>query len=639
MIRSLIGQTLGRYRVVELLGRGGMAEVYKALDPQANPVAVKILYPFLAQDDGFLARFRREADTIARLQHPHIVRIHDFDIAEDLPYIVMEYVPGGTLYQRLTSLPSGWGLPLPEALSLMIQICQGMDHAHRRGVIHRDLKPHNVLFRTAQQIVISDFSLAKIVGSTQYSLTGGPLGSPAYMAPEQAQGLEGDARSDVYAMGLMLFEMLTGRPAFSAPTPFGVLMKQIHEPLPSPRELVSLLPPALEQILFRATAKDPAQRFPSAAALGQVLRAVAEGKPVDGVAPPQPTAAIKAPQLVISEEPRRRRWGRQQAIAWILIFFLAAGALSLLAPTLADQEGTAPPDPGSAAALESSPRMGAGDGSGDEPLFRGSEASPPANTTTAATPTSAGNVPVAPIPTATPTFTATKTPTPTPTKTPTPTATPTPTFTATLIPVLPGKYALHFDGDDILQAGAVHEKGRLTVEAYIVPSTSEALIIVGADDNIGWSLELNGGQLTFWVSNGEGWFFDRHPSPVSSGVRYHLAATFENNIARTFLNGAASPGSEVGPLGQGLFLRMGGLPGFAFYSGRLDEVRISKGIRYSGSFSPPSGPLVPDRDTLGLWHFDEGSGQIAFDSSQSGNHATLGTSSGPDPNDPTWVGV
>jgi hypothetical protein len=168
-------------------------------------------------------------------------------------------------------------------------------------------------------------------------------------------------------------------------------------------------------------------------------------------------------------------------------------------------------------------------------------------------------------------------------------------------------------------------------------NNADAVLIAGADDNTGWSLELNGGRLTFWLSTNQGWRYNQHLTLLQAGQWYHVAATYENATARTFVGGVASTASSVGTLTQGPALTIGGLPGYGLFNGTLDEMRISNVVRYAAGFTPSTVPFTPDANTLGLWHFNEGSGQTAFDVSASANHATLGTSATPDSADPLWV--
>jgi hypothetical protein len=232
--------------------------------------------------------------------------------------------------------------------------------------------------------------------------------------------------------------------------------------------------------------------------------------------------------------------------------------------------------------------------------------------------------------TPTPTATATPTPSPTPSQTPAPTATGAPG----------GNRALTFDGlNDQVVAGAVPGTGPLTIEAWVRPGLSNAnnLLLANADGSTGWSLELNNGQLTFWLATDRGWEFNRHTTPLAAGQWYHVAATLSGGQARTFVDGSAATATGVGTLMPGQALRFGGLAGYGFFNGTLDEVRLSNVARYSAAFTRPSGPFTPDANTLGLWHFDEGSGQQALDVSASANHATLGSGSGADSADPIWA--
>jgi hypothetical protein len=268
-----------------------------------------------------------------------------------------------------------------------------------------------------------------------------------------------------------------------------------------------------------------------------------------------------------------------------------------------------------------------------------------------------------PTPTATSTATSTPLPSPTatatrtPTTTPTATNTPLPTNTSTATPVPPSptptatptntptpatsvNYALSFDGaNDYVRAAQVLGTGPLTIEAWIRPATNNAngLIILGADDNSGWSLELNGGQLTLWLLTNQGWRFSQHATALQAGQWYHVAATVGGGNAQTFVNGNPSGATNVGTLTQGPDLRIGGLTGYAFFNGTVDEVRISNVVRYVANFGVPSAPFANDANTLGLWSFDDGSGQTAGDESSRQNNATLGSSAGSDSSDPTWV--
>jgi hypothetical protein len=179
----------------------------------------------------------------------------------------------------------------------------------------------------------------------------------------------------------------------------------------------------------------------------------------------------------------------------------------------------------------------------------------------------------------------------------------------------------------------------LTLEAWVRPATNNAncIVLAGTDDVTGWSFEINGGRLTFWLSTTQGWQSVQHTTVLQAGQWYHVAATSSSGSARVFVNGNASTAANVSPLTQGPWLRLGGLPGYSFFNGSLDEVRISNVVRYTATFTPPTAPFAVDANTIGLWHLDEGSGQVPVDSSSSGNNATLGSTSGSGSDDPTWV--
>jgi serine/threonine protein kinase len=277
---DLIGRTLGdddRYEILEELGRGGSGRVYRAHDRQEErDVAIKVL-PNDAEDrQGFVRRFQREVQAIEQLHHPNIVAVYGRGQTEDLVFLVMQYVTGGTLRSRL-----GKSLPIAETAGAIIQMAHALHHAHQNGVIHRDVKPSNMLVdgENPRRLLLSDFGTAKMLGLGSLTKSGTTIGTPEYMAPEQAEGQEIDHRADVYALGCVLYEALAGRPPFTGPTPVSVLYQQVHSRPPYLRAMRGKeIPPDLALVVQRALAKRPEDRFPSAWALAQALYPFTEGR-------------------------------------------------------------------------------------------------------------------------------------------------------------------------------------------------------------------------------------------------------------------------------------------------------------------------------------------------------------------------
>ncbi len=281
----MIGQHFGRYEILSLLGRGGMADVYLAHDPQLErDVAIKLMNAIVAEQDNSSARFMQEARAVARLRHAHIVQVYDFAVADGRPYMVMEYVDGGSLKIR----ESGQPLSNDEALRIAAAIGSAIDYAHQQGLVHRDIKPANILFTRAGEPVLTDFGIAKISGQTMNTVSGSVSGTPTYMAPEQAQG-SADARSDLYSFAVVVYEMLTGRAPFSADTPLAMLMKHLHEPPPSPLVWRNDLPAATADVFRKALAKNPDERFASANEIVSALRAALAGEVAASIAQDAPT--------------------------------------------------------------------------------------------------------------------------------------------------------------------------------------------------------------------------------------------------------------------------------------------------------------------------------------------------------------
>ncbi|HEU4322219.1 MAG TPA: serine/threonine-protein kinase [Roseiflexaceae bacterium] len=287
---TLIGETLGSYEIQSLLGSGGMATVYQGFDQQLHrSVAVKVLAATLAADPTYVNRFRQEARLIANLRHPHIAQVYAFGEHNGSPYMVQELLPGPTLEQRLKDLAAqGTTMPQAEVLDTVSQLAGALDAAHAVGVIHRDVKPSNALYNAQRQIVLTDFGIARNTADASRTATaaGMIMGTPGYIAPEQAIGSATlTPACDVYALGVVLFELLAGRLPFEADTAMGVVLKHLYDPPPAPTSVRPSLPPALDAVVLRALEKEPSARFPSAGALAQALAAA---WPVAGapVAPP-----------------------------------------------------------------------------------------------------------------------------------------------------------------------------------------------------------------------------------------------------------------------------------------------------------------------------------------------------------------
>lgn len=266
---DLSGQTLGKYQLIERLGRGGMATVYRAYQPGMDRfVAVKVMHPQYADDASFIERFRREARVVGTLRHPHIVQVIDFDVQDEEYYMVMEYVETETLKNYLQKHGA---MPISQALSVARKLADALAYAHANGMLHRDVKPANVLWSKTGEPILTDFGIAKLAGATGLTASGAAVGTPAYMSPEAGRGEQVDERTDVYSLGVMLYEMLSGELPYDADTPYAVILKHINDPLPPLRPRVPHLPEGIERIVIKALAKDKTQRYQSAAELRDAL--------------------------------------------------------------------------------------------------------------------------------------------------------------------------------------------------------------------------------------------------------------------------------------------------------------------------------------------------------------------------------
>ncbi len=351
----------GRYRVVRKIGAGGMADVYCAEDTHlGRNVALKMLHGRFAQDREFVERFRREASSAAGLQHPNVVGVYDRGEFDGTYYIAMEYCEGQSLKEIVNRMAP---LPPERAIAITKQMLVAARFAHRRNVIHRDLKPHNVILDDEDNVKVTDFGIAR-AGASDITEVGAIMGTAQYLSPEQAQGRPVTEASDLYSIGVVLFEMLTGRAPFDGDSAVAVALKHVNQPAPSPREFVPSLPPELEAVVLKALAKDPAQRYGEAdsfikdldvvearlregpvdvestavfapLAVSTAPTALAPASPVATESPP-PTAAAEPPPPTLTTEPageqpdRRRRWLPYALVAGLvalaLIAFLLLGS-------------------------------------------------------------------------------------------------------------------------------------------------------------------------------------------------------------------------------------------------------------------------------------------------------------------------
>jgi len=259
----MIGHELGkRYEVIERVGAGGMAIVYKAHDSLLNrKVAVKVLRQQYTNDNDFIRRFRREAQAAASLSHPNIVSIYDVGQDDDVYYIVMEYIEGSTLDDKIKEKAP---LQIEEAVHIASQICDALDHAHQNEIIHRDIKPHNILIGKNGRIKVTDFGIARATASTDITQTGAVMGSVHYFSPEHAKGVSQGAKSDLYSLGIVLYQMLTGKLPFIGESPISVALKHLQEKVEEPRKVNPLIPQSVENIILKAVRKDPEERYISA---------------------------------------------------------------------------------------------------------------------------------------------------------------------------------------------------------------------------------------------------------------------------------------------------------------------------------------------------------------------------------------
>jgi serine/threonine-protein kinase len=430
-----------------------MAEVYRAYQSSLDRyVAIKVLHAFLADDPEFKSRFEKEARNIARLKHQNIVQVYDFetDSENDTYYMVMELIEGRTLKDELADLQvRGEHLPIRDSLRITREAASALAYAHGQGMIHRDVKPANLMLDQDGRVVLTDFGIAKIVTGIHFTASGGMVGTPAYMAPEQGLGDAGDERSDLYSLGVILFQMVTGRLPYDGETPLSVILKHLNEPIPSAITYNPDVPPEVDAIIIRLMAKEQDERYQTAGELIQDVERAEQGQPllertpviletprkpfeegetlplepvIDTNSPVVSSSSEtqKLPPLAAAPPPRRSsRW------IWLLLALLGIGGALLFLPIMDGQ----PPLVALLSPATNTP----------SPTFTTSPTPTVTNTVTATntvTPTNTFT------PSDTPTFTATYTPSDTATPTPTPTSTNTNTATATMTDTLTPTYTL-----------------------------------------------------------------------------------------------------------------------------------------------------------------------------------------------------
>jgi beta-lactam-binding protein with PASTA domain/predicted Ser/Thr protein kinase len=335
-------QLADRYRVEARIGQGGMAEVYRGFDPSLDrQVAIKVLVHPFDRDAGFVARFRREAQAAARLNHPNIVGVYDAGSDGDTQFIVMEYIEGRTLASFLAE--EGVAPSPMQAVELTEKVAAALESAHQHGIVHRDIKPANVMVTRGGEVKVMDFGIARLQTDATAPQTSSVIGTPAYFSPEQAQGQPVDARSDIYSLGCVLYELIAHRQPFTGDTPVAVAYKQVNEVPPAPSAFNPDVPPALDAVVMKCMAKNPANRYQTAAELIRDLERVRNGLDVEAT-PLLPMASSAAATQVIARQPTqvmpppepegssRKLW--LGALIALLVLAVLAGGGYLLAQAL-----------------------------------------------------------------------------------------------------------------------------------------------------------------------------------------------------------------------------------------------------------------------------------------------------------------
>jgi serine/threonine protein kinase len=578
---SLVGRTLGKYRILARLGRGGSATVYKAYQPSLDRyVAIKALHRHLAEEEDFIRRFEWEASAVARLRHSNIVQVYDFDHAGDLYYMVMEFIEGPTLKEELRerSLP-GKAFTLPEIARIFGALGSAIDYAHEQGMVHHDLKPANIMFTAQGQTVLTDFGIAKIVGGSTQTVTGAVYGTPTYMSPEQGQGQRGDERSDIYSLGIILFEVVTGQVPYDEDTPLSIISRHISDPLPLPTSLNPDLPLEVEQVILKAAAKSPDDRYQTGCELAQALydavglstgqtlistpfEPLAEAPalpPIDPDAefPPYlPTEEVGVPTssgtVVLQVPPGRPPWARTPVIAGVIALLLLLGLVSAFALGQStrrrqDSEATSSALTIVAAAMQTATAQ----------VPAATPTPTPSSTPTATdTPLPTSTVTPTPSPTATPTSTSTPTATPTetPTFTPAPTSTDTPTPTPvvelpppTRIPIGPADlynrilfktdragtvqiYSMNPDGGDQSLIPDPIIYNQLAASEALSPDGKQQIVVRTEGNAELWLITLDGSQDEWRITYTEHNDYDPAWSPAGDLIAFVSEQTGNSDI-------------------------------------------------------------------------------------------------------------
>lgn len=374
---SLVGRTLGHYKVIGLLGQGGMATVYTAYQESVDrQVAIKVLPPHPGLDLNFAERFELEARTIARLQHPHILPLYDYGKDDDILYLVMAYADGGTLEDLIRDGP----LDLDFAQKVLREIAGALDYAHRQGVIHRDIKPPNILMSGEGHALLADFGIVKLAESSSNMTGTGVVGTPSYMAPEQAQGMPIDNRADIYSLGVVTYQMITGRQPFSAPSLMQIMLKVMQEPPPSIHEVASGLPDELDVVMQRVLEKDPNARYQTAVEFADAFaQVVTQSYTSVGKATPKTPAVPLSEAQTAALEPQSQTQAandsqtviiREGTNPWLFLGAFAILAIAIIAVVIivvGGNDGAVSNDDNDAVAIATS--AGVESTNDDEPLI------------------------------------------------------------------------------------------------------------------------------------------------------------------------------------------------------------------------------------------------------------------------------